>query len=214
MRISKSFHSFLSVRHPMRDDILMLRECEWIMDKNEEDLIVGGYRFATVADAETARLEKKKIENLEQHLDFRNTQNVLMVYNKAIDNRVFLTPLGMAYLQRMQGQLLKCGVPEEKIRPVPLYGTYSNKTENSSSIRKSLETRGVKPEYRGRFVTSFCINILLVVAIGMLILLSLRSDLPTIVNYRTAIVNEYSEWEQELTERERAVREAEGALEK
>ncbi len=33
------------------------------MDKNEEDLIVGGYRFATVADAETARLEKKKIEN-------------------------------------------------------------------------------------------------------------------------------------------------------
>ena len=120
MRISKSFHSFLSVRHPMRDDILMLRECEWIMDKNEEDLIVGGYRFATVADAETARLEKKKIENLEQHLDFRNTQNVLMVYNKAIDNRVFLTPLGMAYLQRMQGQLLKCGVPEEKIRPVPL----------------------------------------------------------------------------------------------
>lgn len=126
----------------MRDDILMLRECEWIMDKNEEDLIVGGYRFATVADAETARLEKKKIENLEQHLDFRNTQNVLMVYNKAIDNRVFLTPLGMAYLQRMQGQLLKCGVPEEKIRPVPLYGTYSNKTENSSSIRKSLETRG------------------------------------------------------------------------
>ena len=142
----------------MRDDILMLRECEWIMDKNEEDLIVGGYRFATVADAETARLEKKKIENLEQHLDFRNTQNVLMVYNKAIDNRVFLTPLGMAYLQRMQGQLLKCGVPEEKIRPVPLYGTYSNKTENSSSIRKSLETRGVKPEYRGRFVTSFCIR--------------------------------------------------------
>ena len=60
----------------------------------------------------------------------------------------------------------------------------------------------------------FGINILLVVAIGMLILLSLRSDLPTIVNYRTAIVNEYSEWEQELTERERAVREAERALEK
>ena len=28
------------------------------------------------------------------------------MHNKAIDNRVFLTPLGMAYLQRMQGQLL------------------------------------------------------------------------------------------------------------
>lgn len=183
-------------------------------EKKEESLVVDGYRFATVADAETARLEKKKIDNLEQHLDFRNTQNVLMVYNKAIDNRVFLTPLGSAYLQRLRGQLIKCGVPEEKVRPVPLYATFSNKTENSGSIRRSLEARGVRPEYRGRFVTSACINVLLAAAIGALILLSLRSDLPTIVNYRTAIVNEYSEWEQELSERERAVREAERALEK
>ena len=59
-----------------------------------------------------------------------------------------------------------------------------------------------------------CINVLLVLAIAGLILVSLRSDIPTIVNYRTAIVNEYSEWEQELSERERAVREAERALDK
>lgn len=184
------------------------------MDKNAGELVVDGYRFATVADAETARLEKKKIENLEQHLDFRNTQNVLMVYNKAIDNRVFLTPLGAAYLQRMRGQLIRCGVPEEKLKPIPLYATFSNKTENSASIRLSLGARGVRPEYRGRFITSACINVLLAAAIGALILLSLRSDLPTIVNYKTAITNQYSEWEQELSERERAVREAERALEK
>ena len=183
-------------------------------EKKEESLVVEGYRFATIADAETARLEKKKIDNLEQHLDFRNIQNVLMVYNKAIDNRVFLTPLGSAYLQRMRNQLIKCGMSEEKVRPVPLYSTFSNKTESSGFIRKSLEARGVKPEYKGRFVTSVCIHVLLAAAIGVLILLSLRSDLPTIVNYRTAIVNEYSEWEQELQERERVVREAERALDK
>ena len=51
-------------------------------------------------------------------------------------------------------------------------------------------------------------------AIGALIFFSLRSDVPTIVNYETAIVNKYSEWEQELSERERAVREAERALDK
>lgn len=184
------------------------------MDKNEGELVVGGYRFATIADAETARMEKKKIDNLEQHLDFRNTQNILLVYNKAIDNRVFLTPLGMAYLQKMQSQLIKCGVPEEKIRPIPLYATFSNKTENNSSIRRSFESRKEKVEYRGRFITSVCINVLMAVAIGALIFVSLRSDVPTIVNYETAIVNKYSEWEQELSERERAVREAERALDK
>ena len=184
------------------------------MEKNEGELVVEGYRFATIADAETARMEKKKIDNLEQHLDFQNVQNIMLVYNKAIDNRVFLTPLGMAYLHKIQTQMVRCGVPEDKIRPIPLYATFSYKTENSGSIRRSFEARREKAEYKGQFITSVCINVLLAIAIAALIFISLRSDIPTIINYRTAIVNEYSEWEQELSERERAVREAERALEK
>lgn len=46
------------------------------MDKNEDELIVGGYRFATIADAETARMEEKKVDNLERNLDYRQPQNV------------------------------------------------------------------------------------------------------------------------------------------
>ena len=57
------------------------------MEKREDDLVVGGYRFATVADAETARMEIKKVENLEQRLDYRKPQNVLLVYNRAVDNQ-------------------------------------------------------------------------------------------------------------------------------
>ncbi len=183
------------------------------MERNEGELIVGGYRFGTVADAETARMEEKKIASLDGHLDYHKPQNVLLVYNKAIDNRAFLTPVGMAYLHKMQVQLAKCGVPQEKIRPIPLYGTFSNKTENNSSIRKSMAARGVGAEFKGRFITSLCINLLLAATLAALIFLSFRSDVPTIVNYRTAVVNEYSQWEEELTEREKAVREAEKALE-
>ena len=58
------------------------------MEKREDDLVVGGYRFATVADAETARMELKKVENLEQRLDYRKPQNVLLVYNRAVENHV------------------------------------------------------------------------------------------------------------------------------
>ena len=165
------------------------------MDRNEEELVVGGYRFGTVADAETARMEQKKVVSVEQHLDYHNPQNVLL-----------------AYLHRMQTQLAKCGVPQEKIRPIPLYATFSNKTANNSSIRRSLEARLPGNEYKGRFVTSVVVNILLAVALAVLVLLSLQSEVPTIVNYRTAVVNEYSEWEQELHEREQAVREAEQKL--
>lgn len=183
------------------------------MDKNGDELTVGGYRFGTVADAETARMEQKKIANIEQHLDYHKPQNVLLIYNRAIDNRVFLTPLGMSYLHRMQEQMIKCGVPKEKIKPIPMYATFSNKTENNSSIRRSVESRGNKVEFKGRFITSVCVNLLLAAALMAMFILSYVSDVPTIVNYRTAVENEYSEWEQELSDREQAVREAERMLE-
>ncbi len=182
------------------------------MDKNEDGLIVGGYRFGTAADAETARMEEKKIANVEQHLDYHKPQNVLLVYNKAIDNRVFQTPVGMTYLQKMQGQLAKCGIPQEKIRPIPLYTAFTNKTENNSSIRRSIAARAPKAEFKGRFIASVCINIMLVLALAVMIILSYESNVPNIVNYKTAIENEYAEWEQQLQQREDAVREAERSL--
>ena len=185
---------------------------EYFMEKNEGELVVGGYRFGTVADAETARMEVKKIAAVEQRLDYSKPQNVLQVYNKAIDNKVFLTPVGMAYLQKMQEQLIRRGMPKEKIKPIPLYATFSNKTENNSSIKRSVASRTPQVEYKGHLATSICINVLLVLALAAMIMLSLHSDVPNIVNYRTAVVNEYSEWEQQLQEREQAVRQAERTL--
>ncbi|MCH5263993.1 MAG: hypothetical protein J1F42_13875 [Lachnospiraceae bacterium] len=183
------------------------------MEKKEDVLVVGGYRFGTVADAETARMEEKKIAAVEKHLDYRQPQSVLLVYNRAIENKIFLTPIGMSYLQKIQTQLIKCGIPQEKIRPIPLYATFSNKTANNSSIRRSIESRAPKVEFKTRFITSICVNVLLALALAAVVLLSLESDIPNIVNYRTAVINEYSEWEQQLQEREQAVREAERALE-
>lgn len=181
------------------------------MENRKDDLVVGGYRFATVADAETARMEIKKVENLEQRLDYRKPQNVLLVYNRAVENQVFLTPIGFSYLQKMQKEMKKWGVPEDKIQPVPLRGTFSNKTANSRVIRESVANR--HPEYQGRFVTSVLINVVLVFLVAGMIAIAWNSDVPNIINYRQAVVNEYSEWEQELTERERELRNAERELE-
>lgn len=178
--------------------------------EKQDDLVVEGYRFATIADAETARMELKKIENLEQRLDYRRPQNVLLVYNRALDNRVFLTPVGFSYLLKMQRELLKWGVPADKVRPVPLYATFSNKTANSRSIRLSVAQR--HPEYQGRFVASVLVNIVLVILVTAMVLFAWNTDTPNIINYRQTIENEYSEWEQELTQREQAVRDAKRKL--
>ena len=85
--------------------------------------------------------------------------------------------------------------------------TFTNKTEANRSIRRSIAAR--QPEYKGRFITSVCLNVLMILVIASMFVISLRSDSPNIINYRRTVVNEYSEWEQELTRREQAVREAE-----
>lgn len=175
--------------------------------ETKDDLVVEGYRFATLADAETGRMDLKRIKNLEDNLDYRKPQNVLQIYHRALETRVLQTPIGFTYLLTIQEHLKRCGVPENKIKPIPLNMTFTNKTEANRSIRRSVAAR--QPEYKGRFVTSVCLNVLMVIVIAAMFLISLKSDSPNIINYRRAIVNEYSEWEQELTEREQAVREAE-----
>ena len=176
----------------------------------KDDLVVGGYHFATIADAETARLDAKRIKNLEDNLDYKKPQNVLMLYHKALDTRVLQTPIGFAYLLQIQEQLKRCGIESDKIRPIPLYSTFTNKTEANRSIKRSIAAR--QPEYKGRFITSICLNVIMVIVILSMFLICLKSDSPNIINYKRAIENEYSEWEQELTEREQAVREAERML--
>lgn len=177
--------------------------------ETNDDLVVGGYKFATVADAETARLDAKRVKNLEDNLDYRKPQNVLLLYHKAIDTGIFQTPIGFAYLVEMQEHLERCGIPKENIRPIPLNMTFTNKTEANRSIRRSIAARKPIDEYKGRFITSVIINFLMVAVIIGMFVICLESDSPNIVNYRRTVLNEYSEWEQELSERENALREAE-----
>ena len=56
---------------------------------------------------------------------------------------------------------------------------------------------------------SVLLNVLLVLAIAAMFMITLRSDNPNVLNYERALTDKYASWEQELTERERAVREKE-----
>lgn len=42
-----------------------------------------------------------------------------------------------------------------------------------------------------------------------MLVIAVQSETPNMINYRSAILNEYSEWEESLSEREAAVAEAE-----
>ncbi|MCH5269492.1 MAG: hypothetical protein J1E83_01965 [Lachnospiraceae bacterium] len=175
--------------------------------------VVDGYLFVSMEDVQLAQQEKKKVEYLEKYLDYRNPESVLKVYKKALTERIFKTPVGYDYLHKMQKYLLDCdGMTEEQVPPVSLQKSYNvnmrrSYTQPKPRVERHKEKK--KPEWP---VISLMANLVLIIAIIAMFAITLKSDNPNILNYERAIVNKYASWEQELSEREKVVREKEREL--
>ena len=64
----------------------------------------------------------------------------------------------------------------------------------------------------GLLFISAVLNIALLIGVIVMFWIATHTDHPNIINYETAITNRYAAWDQELNEREAAVREAEREL--
>ena len=182
--------------------------------ENIEALTVDGYIFATPEDAEIAKNEIRKIEYIESHTDMSNIAIVKSIYEKALTERFFQTPIGFEYLRDLQKIMSSGGVKEDLIKPIPLYTTFKRiDLKNSDSVKRRV-TKAEKKEmslrmkYRNAVLAAVILGVL---CIAML-LITLHGTTPNALNYKTAITNQYAEWEQELREREAVVREKERNL--
>lgn len=199
------------------------------MTENEK-LIVEGYRFQNEEDAELARIELEKVKMLESRMDYSNTELMISMYHRAIENRTFKTPVGYDYLQRVREYLLKDRKAlEADLKPIPMYVRFaplagaqkvngltagSIRTDtvrimsmaNQSGKKDSVEKRSAA--YR----TSIAANIILVILVIAMFIITIYSNHPNILNYKRNLLNEYASWEQQLTEREQEVRQKEKEL--
>ena len=174
--------------------------------------IVEGYEFQSWEDAELARQELRKIQYLESHLDYSNPQNVLKIYKKALAERIFKTPVGYEYLYKIREFLIQQEDLSEEIPPVALQNSFSLRMRDSYT-RPRQKVQGSKPQKEKKWLPySILLNILLAIAVAAMFAIATNGKTPNILNYEKAITNQYASWEQELTERENAVREKERAL--
>ncbi|MCM1193647.1 MAG: hypothetical protein NC123_17515 [Butyrivibrio sp.] len=182
---------------------------------DDRNLSVGGYRFYTEKDAQLAAAELKKIEYLEARIDYSRPDSILTVYEKTIHERIFRTPVGLQYLKKLRDYLLK--QPEfepQRIPEIPLYNTFSGEVrEKNTPARNRIKAgSGGKGGEKAGFAVSVILNILLVMAVICMFTMTLRSDNPNVLNYQRVITDRYAQWEQELKERENAIREKEREL--
>ena len=190
---------------------------------DKEEWIVDGYQFGSAKDATQAKAELLKIQKLEDKMDYRNPHMVYMVYHKAIENRIFKTPIGYEYLRKfglfnktgikLPGEANSIFIKEEKA----VNNVYSLRDSTNPAVEKVKASAKPQPktkknkEFFSR-TTSICLNIVLAILVIVMFVISTTGSRPTILNYEKALQNRYASWEQELNDREKAVREKERQL--
>lgn len=105
----------------------------------DERCTAEGFLFYNEKDAELAALEQKKIIYLEERMDYSKPEQILQIYQKAVTDRVFATPVGILYLKRLEDYLLEQPtIDPAQVPPIPLLHSYN----------KDLRRKIMRPQER------------------------------------------------------------------
>ena len=182
-------------------------------EKKKQDNIVGGFEFVSENDAQKGQMDLSKIKLLEARVKVSRPNEMKAVYDKAIENKIFKTPIGWGYLLDLRKKLLESGYKEEDLIPIPLNVSVSRHAamENLTVRQRILPDTTPKGSPFKR-VFPIVLDVVLAILVVVMFLIAATNENDNILNYKRNITNRYSGWEQDLTEREKAVREAEKRL--
>ena len=189
------------------------------MPKNEQVYVVEGFAFTSEKEAELAKKEREGIRYVKEKMNMSNPEPVLKLYNKMVKEKTFTTAVGYAYLFDLQEYLrTNLQIMDEEILPIEIVhptlqeSLWEEKQKHQAKLqevkkkaaKKSVADAGLQNKYK----LSLLVNLILAISVIGMFIISATSSHPTILNYEKELVNRYSVWEQELTEREAALREA------
>lgn len=175
--------------------------------EQKREYIVDGFLFFSAEDASAAREELKKAKYLKRHLEYHSAETVRELYRKALEERTFQTPVGLAFVNELRERLIEEGIEEFDIEPIPVYYDVTLNKMREGAAKEEKE-EAPRKEANGLRL-SVALNVILGLLVAGMFYVAMTGNNPNILNYENAIVNKYAAWEQELTEREQAVREKE-----
>ena len=171
-----------------------------------KELIVGDYMFSTLEEANVAKLELDKIQKLTEKLVDADDEMLFKVYNRSIEKNTFRTPVGLEFMKALKKRLEKSRKIKDNVLPIPVSVNnleISEAKEKEDDIKK---VRGDAKKYSSFFKWSLFINAVLVVVIIALFVITGTSKNPNIINYENALIDKYSSWESDLTQKEKDLR--------
>ncbi|SFB69000.1 hypothetical protein [Butyrivibrio sp. YAB3001] len=176
-----------------------------------DKLIVDGIQFTSETDAQKAVLDASKVKLLKSRININKVGDVKAVYEKAIENKIFKTPVGWMFLMDLRNRLLSAGMSEDDVLPLPMEVSF---TRHSALENLNVKQR-IKPEKNNaqfKIIFPIVLNVFLILLVVLMFVINLNSESDNILNYKSNVTNRYASWEQDLKEREKKVREAEKRL--
>lgn len=174
---------------------------------------VDGYHFSCDEDGKRAKDELQKINLISEKLNKNNPEAILLVYNKCIQSNMFITPIGIDFLKTLQTYLRKVEtINSEDILDIPIRISYEDALELRANNRYRSIDNQEKKNYAREFRFSLFFNGVLIALIIAMFAIILNAKNPNVLNYQTAITNEYADWQQQLDEKEQELKERERTL--
>lgn len=178
------------------------------LDMNRE-CVVDGFSFESEDVLAEAKKEQDGVRYMKAHMDLEHPEKVLQIYQKMIEQQMFQTAVGRAYLRELQDYLHTMPqIRNDQIPPIPVGDTI--RVVDASGTTDALRKENEKS--RKAFRWSVAINCIAAAVIVVMFAIAASSSSPTILNYENKLIDKYSEWEQQLDERENAIREKEGMI--
>ncbi len=183
-------------------------------------IIINGFSFADEAEGRQAAKEAEGVRYIREKVDMDRPEHVLHIYNKVVREELFETVIGFSYLKELQEYLRSIPfIEEDAILDIPVRHTAFER-----SIRRQEEQAGHRSregaqktevrhaDYRVRYRVMRMLCIVLAVCVAGMFVITATSNSPNILNYEQRLIDRYETWENELTERERALSDREAAL--
>ena len=202
------------------------------MEQLQETYEAGGFVFRTKKEAELAQREIEGTKYLRQKLDMENPNAVFSIYQNLIEQDLFETPVGYCFLKELRDYLLMIpAISNEEVLAIPIrYPQTEEEEKKQKKEQKKEEQRKERQKekekaknrkeqkkegknYKGRCQFFMVTSLILLISVVSMMLLAATSDNVNILNYENKLIDKYSSWEQELEEREQAVKEQEQGLE-
>lgn len=186
------------------------QEKEIVQKPDEMNLLVAGYEFATIREAQEARKELRNIQALKEKIDFSKKKNVFEIYKRLVEKRAFRTPVGLQFLGEFRDYLID--TMKYKAEEVPYIqapsgnGRFREEQEEFRLLQIENEAFRKKQHY-----TIATIIALIIVIIAMFMITALNPNVGYI-NTENKILNRYAGWEEELTNREKQIQQKEKEL--